>query len=335
MSCGYVYISMTSRVKPYTYQMEYRMVDTAGRPYGEARTLPNEGLWFDEDENGGSVRIGAYIGGLEEAYIQFAGPDDLQWKSPGRSITIKTDCQTVNYCDPSQRPNGLSIAEWLATAPGDSKIKCMTVGEPVITCGAIDIPFASSVVGLDYQIEYWELDADGKAVGRAKIMPEGGLTFAEGHNNGSVTIQAYVGGPEQDYVGASGVGTFRYPGEQFTVKTTCETTPPTEPPTEKPTEPPTEPATEPATEKPTEKPTEGTGTPSEKPTEKPTEGTGTPTEKPSDKPTSGAATPSVKPSAGAKLPSTGSDTAPLAASALLMLGLGAVAVAARARRTAQ
>lgn len=203
-----------------------------------------------------------------------------------------------DYCDPDTRPGGMSTAAWLASAPEGAKTACIAVDEPVIECGKISFGVDNDVVGYTYQIEYAELDEDGNETGAYVAVEDGVITFPEGYNDGSVTIRAYLGGPEQDYVTASNIGELQYPGHEYTITTACEA-PPTEDPGEDDTEVPTD-------------------EPSDKPTDKPSD-------KPTEKPTTPA-----KPD----LPKTGAAVGPLAAGAFALMALGGtgVALSVRARR---
>ena len=145
-----------------------------------------------------------------------------------QTLVTTTDGESpapINYCDVGNRPNGVSVADWLAGAPAGANTDCIDVGEPVLTCGAFDLPIENKVIGMSYQIEYIE-------DGVRKILPAGGVTWDEDYNDGSVTITVYVGGPEQDYVDFANVGVWKYPGTEVTIQTDCESPAPpvTDPP---------------------------------------------------------------------------------------------------------
>jgi hypothetical protein len=126
----------------------------------------------------------------------------------------------VNYCDPSQRPAGMSIAQWLSMNQIDGS-DCFEY-EITGRCGYFNATLTKNLTPYNYSFRYvsgnstpntsnWEGDG---------ALP---VSFAEDHNGGSVEITYYIVGPEKDYfVGFGLPNVWDVNGNTVNVDTDCE-----------------------------------------------------------------------------------------------------------------
>lgn len=126
----------------------------------------------------------------------------------------------VDYCDPSQKPGGMSIAEWLAAGQADGA-DCFNY-EVSQSCGMLDVQFTENQTPYDYSFRYvigtttpelvdWEGDGE---------LP---VLFNEDEHGGSVDVTYYVVGPESEYFEGFGVpNIWDGNGTTVTVDTDCE-----------------------------------------------------------------------------------------------------------------
>jgi hypothetical protein len=126
----------------------------------------------------------------------------------------------VDYCDPSQRPNGKSIAEWHAENQFDSA-SCFAF-DVDNQCGSLDVQFNTDETGLGFAFNYVlgtetpEL-ADFAGDG---IMP---VSFSEDENGGSVDVTFYAVGPESEFLTGTGIpNIWDGNGTTVSVNTDCE-----------------------------------------------------------------------------------------------------------------
>jgi len=124
----------------------------------------------------------------------------------------------VDYCDPSQRPAGMSIGEWLASAQFDGA-DCFEY-EIDQRCGYLDITvtkYPEKDGWAPYSVIY---TTDDTVVYPANSFP---ANFAEDEDGGSVDVTWYIVGPEGDYLKGFGLPNFwDNIGETITVDTDCE-----------------------------------------------------------------------------------------------------------------
>jgi len=122
----------------------------------------------------------------------------------------------VNYCDPSQKPGGMSIAKWLATAPDDFDVASCFEVTPSLSCGE----FNATLTGPYAYAFQWVEGADQAPIyPGANSMP---ATFPEDYNGGSVQITTWIVGPEKDYLLGSGLPNFwEGNGRTVTIDTDC------------------------------------------------------------------------------------------------------------------
>lgn len=168
-------------------------------------------------------RISALVAGATIAASSVIAPSAFA-QTDGAEATAE-----INYCDyDNDHPGVSSVEAWLEGAPEEANTDCIDVGDINKECGFVQIPITDRVIGytttppMNYWIEYTEVDT---GVTDAQVMPEEGVSFPEGYNGGSVTIQAYIGGPEQDYVAFANEDEWKYPGQQITIDTNCPVKP--------------------------------------------------------------------------------------------------------------
>lgn len=155
---------------------------------------------FDEDEYGGSVEVTYYIVGAEGDYLVETDLPNI-WDGEGVTVEVDTDCeQPIDFCDPTDRPSGMSIAHWLRVNEVDVS-DCFEL-EVMNACGVLDVSF-NDKTELGFEVRYaignstpalsdWEGDG---------VLP---AYFDEDENGGSVNVTYYVVGPESDYFVGSG-----------------------------------------------------------------------------------------------------------------------------------
>ncbi len=180
---------------------------------------------FVEDYSGGSVDITYYIVGPEKDY--FVGFNDAfpNWWDGGKTVAVDTDCVddvVVDFCDPAQRPAGMSIDEWLTQAEDASegtfdRSDCFEI-EPVLQCGSFDAMVTGPYEG--YEMVYLD-GADQTTSLEWKELP---AVFGEDAGGGSVDITVYLVGPEKDYLVGTGLPNYwEDTGRNVTIDTDCDT----------------------------------------------------------------------------------------------------------------
>lgn len=128
------------------------------------------------------------------------------------------DEQKYNYCDATERPAGMSIAEWLLEGEFNGA-DCFDF-EAVLECGSYDASITDSPEGIGpYEIRWLEGANQTPNATEGKMLP---ATFPEDYNGGSVMISVWVQGPEKDYLVGTSIpnywdGTVR----NFTIDTDC------------------------------------------------------------------------------------------------------------------
>ena len=133
---------------------------------------------------------------------------------------IVADKEEVDYCDPSERPNGMSIAEWLA----DNNQNGSDCFEYVVdqVCGMLDAQFTQNQTGFNYNFRY-VLSGDTPEL--ANFMGDGELpvSFDEDEDGGEVTVTFYAVGEEADYFTGFGIpNVWDGNGQTVDVDTDCE-----------------------------------------------------------------------------------------------------------------
>lgn len=126
--------------------------------------------------------------------------------------------EPVDFCDPLQKPNGMSIAKWHEDNDFDGT-DCFDY-EVNQQCGSLDVEFTENLTGLGFGFNYvigTEVPANWQD---GMSFP---ATFAEDENGGSVDVTYYVVGAESDYFVGSDVPNF-WDGEgvTVTVNTDCQ-----------------------------------------------------------------------------------------------------------------
>ncbi len=128
----------------------------------------------------------------------------------------------VDFCDPAQRPAGMSIDEWLTQAEVASegafdRSDCFEI-EPVLECGSFDAAVTGPYEG--YEMVYLD-GADQTTSLTWKELP---AVFGEDAGGGSVDITVYLVGPEKDYLTDSGLPNYWDDnGRTVTIDTDCGT----------------------------------------------------------------------------------------------------------------
>ena len=120
----------------------------------------------------------------------------------------------VDHCDPSQRPDGVSIGEWV---PSDVKCVDITVsGECGVVTGVVD-----NDTPLNYDVVWSEDAAD---YTQFVSLP---AAFAEDYNGGSVDVYYWIVGEEADYITGRDLPNFwEQNAAKVTVDTDCQDPPP-------------------------------------------------------------------------------------------------------------
>jgi hypothetical protein len=155
-----------------------------------------------------------------------------------RTVTVKrliesNDCKGIshidvvydnkdetNYCDPSEKPGGISIATWLERNKIDGA-DCFDY-EVVQQCGYLNVSLTEYPVfaGKPYSAVY---TTNGKVELPANSFP---AEFDEDENNGSVNVTWFIVGPEKDYlVGTSLPNYWDGTSKTVAVDTDCEDAP--------------------------------------------------------------------------------------------------------------
>lgn len=143
----------------------------------------------------------------------------------GESVTCtftntKKTPPVVDYCDPSQRPAGVNIDNWV---PKD--VHCVgLIVAPAEPCGVLGGNVFSKVKGSwgnDYDVVWSEGAAD---YTKFVSLP---TSFPEDYNGGSVTVFYWIVGPEAGYVKGHGIPNFwEQNASSIDVDTDCQDTPP-------------------------------------------------------------------------------------------------------------
>lgn len=156
----------------------------------------------------------------------------------------------TDYCDPTNKPGGQDIGEWLGSAPEGAPTDCIDIDVEAV-CGAVTGEVTRNLTPYTWFISFEEGPV-------SYSLPEnGGLTFDEDYNGGSVEVFFYLSGPEADYAAFADEPNFwQQNASSITVDTDCKppvTTTTTVPPTTAPTTTVPEPTTTvPATTQPEE-----------------------------------------------------------------------------------
>lgn len=154
--------------------------------------------------------------------------DGLNWTTEGQAV-YNNGCNpvvTVDYCDPTQRPRGMSIKQWV---PND--VRCV---EPSVTqvCGEVTATITNQTP-YNYDVSWSEGAPDYNFNTSLTSTP---ATFPEDYNGGSVEVYYWVVGAEADYVTDRNIPNYwEQNAASVTVDTDCEGEPgrgggmPTEP----------------------------------------------------------------------------------------------------------
>ena len=176
----------------------------------------NDTVWIDDVTTAGTaiqqpVDVCPNIDG-DQAEI----PDGYELDNAGDCVEIEEP--PVDFCDPTEKPGGMSIAQWHDANDFDGS-SCFDY-EVTQQCGSLDVQFTANETGLSYEFRYaigdetpanWEGDG---------VLP---VYFDEDENGGSVDVTYYVVGAEKDYFVGSDVPNFwDGNGETVTVDTDCK-----------------------------------------------------------------------------------------------------------------
>ncbi|WP_084075229.1 hypothetical protein [Demequina sp. NBRC 110052] len=126
--------------------------------------------------------------------------------------------QEYNYCDATERPAGMSIAEWLAEGEFNGA-DCFEF-TPALQCGSFDWTIDESPEGIGpYEVRYLEGAGMTTDAVNGMMMP---ATFPEDYNGGSVVITVWLQGPEKDYLVGTGLPNYwDNNGRNVTIDTDC------------------------------------------------------------------------------------------------------------------
>ena len=149
----------------------------------------------------------------------------LNWTDEGKEI-YNNDCSVpgyedeTNYCEPDDRPNGMSIAQWLNENQqvGSDCFEYATTD----VCGTFDAQFTENQTGLAYSFRYMLGTETPELV---DFMGDGELpvAFDEDANGGEQAVTYYAVGAEADYFVGFGIpNIWDGNGETVDVDTDCE-----------------------------------------------------------------------------------------------------------------
>lgn len=167
-----------------------------------------EGTWTCSDETSGTgLNVTVNLAAGENVTCEITNDDDEKEV-------------LVDYCDPTKKPDGVSIAQWLARNQIDGS-DCFDF-EVIKECGKLDVKFTKNLTGYNYTFRY-VLGETTPAL--ADYLGNGGFpaTFSEDQGGGSVKVTYYIVGPEKDYfVGFKMPNIWDGNGVTVTVDTDCE-----------------------------------------------------------------------------------------------------------------
>jgi hypothetical protein len=145
----------------------------------------------------------------------------LNWTAAGQTIW-QNDCEVpeddqpvVDYCNPAQKPGGMSIFQWLTAQ--NPVPQCVDYDVDVSVCGQLKITLTKNDTPYNYGFSYsedtveWNFDTDASTV-----------TFTEDYNGGSVDVYYWGVGAEKDYFTALGFPWYEVEAEMISVNTNCE-----------------------------------------------------------------------------------------------------------------
>jgi hypothetical protein len=128
---------------------------------------------------------------------------------------IPIEVPEVNYCNPAERPDGMSIAQWLSEGQFDGA-DCFTI-TPNLQCGSFDATVDGPFAG--YTWRYLEGAGMAPDLSTGMALP---AVFGEDYNSGSVDITVWLEGPEKDYLVGTGLPNYwDGNGRTVTINTDC------------------------------------------------------------------------------------------------------------------
>lgn len=219
----------TGSISGYKWNDEDGSGNTNG---GTEDKLPNWKIFLDEnenylwdegelfeltDENGEYEFTGLALGSYTICEVQQAGwtqtYPDTQTDCSTTTLTEESHTRTgknfgnmqipeVDYCDPSQRPAGQSIAQWLAANQIDGS-ECFDY-EVSKVCSSLDVQFTKNLTPYNYSFRYVIGSSTPELANwqGSGVLP---VNFSEDQNGGSVTVTYYVVGEEKDYFTGFGI----------------------------------------------------------------------------------------------------------------------------------
>ena len=204
--------------------------------FASGDTITADGIELTVTVEGGTVTFsGENVTGVDfcikEGSDQQEGPQYFQNKLTGShprgsvsniviyDVIVNNGNGEVDFCDPSQRPAGVSIAKWLQDNNFDGA-ECFDI-EVVKECGSLNVSVAGPK-GISWGAR-WVYGDESNITDN--FMGDGGFpaTFAEGEGGGSVDATYYLVGGEKDYlVGFDLPNWWDRTGETLTIDTNCE-----------------------------------------------------------------------------------------------------------------
>lgn len=147
--------------------------------------------------------------------------DGLNWTEVGQSI-LQNDCEvpegeeeTIDYCDPSQKPGGVNLAQWLTAQ--DPVPQCIDYEVDLTVCGEVSVTLTKNNTPYSYGFSYSEGSVDWNYNTNAS-----NILFPEDYNGGSVEVHYWGVGSEKDYFTAVDMPWYEVSSESVTVDTNCE-----------------------------------------------------------------------------------------------------------------
>lgn len=214
--CGQITVSLRN-ASPWLYRVLIEEKGSGGEwnrvasssPYSPWEVVPgvlevdNRGNDIPDDRTGFyTVSYPEHSGDHEVRYKVSSGTEsDLYDGALGQYtyVNANADCLADEefYCNPANKPNGLSIAEWV---PKD--LNCVTYSV-IATCGQVEaVVDKADALPYTYSVA-WSQDKDN--IGTSNLLPK---TFPEDYNGGSVDIYYWLVGPEGDYAKDRGMYTY-------------------------------------------------------------------------------------------------------------------------------
>jgi hypothetical protein len=173
--------------------------------------------------NDGLIEVSANTLTDQEVTVGASFPDaqgrslvvQIGGERPDISVCPVPEVPEVNYCNPAERPDGMSIAQWLREGQFNGA-DCFTV-TPNLQCGSFDATVDGPFAG--YTWRYLEGAGMAPDLSTGMALP---ATFGEDYSGGSVQITVWLEGPEKDYLVGTGLPNYwDGNGRTVTIDTDC------------------------------------------------------------------------------------------------------------------